>query len=53
MESPSVGGEVVAHLTQVEQLNVDEADVVFVLTHLESQAGGVYHISLADARRDI
>lgn len=41
--APSVGGEVVPRFTQTEQLNVDEADVVFVLTQLEGQTGGVYH----------
>lgn len=28
----------------MEELNVDEADVVLVLTHLEDQEGGVPHI---------
>lgn len=42
--SQSFRGEVESHFTWMEQLNVDEADVVFVLTHLKVQAGGVYHI---------
>lgn len=41
---PSVRGQEVPHSIETKQLNVDEADVVFVLTHLEGQAGGVHHM---------